>query len=143
MSLFHAIILAILEGITEFLPISSTGHEILATTILGINHDDFAKLYIIVIQFGAILSVVVLYWKKFFSFGNFKNTFNFYLKLLVAFLPALVFGVLLNDVIHQLLGDVEVVGFTLLLGGVFLLFVDRIFKENENNPEIPVTFPMA
>jgi undecaprenyl-diphosphatase len=143
MSLFHAIILAIIEGLTEFLPISSTGHEILATTILGINHDDFAKMYIIVIQLGAILSVVVLYWRKFFSFGNFKNTFDFYLKLLVAFLPAVVFGVLLNDVIHQLLSDVEVVGVTLLLGGVFLLFVDIIFKENENMPEIPVTFPIA
>lgn len=143
MSLFQAIILAILEGITEFLPISSTGHEILATTIMGINHDDFAKLYIIVIQFGAILSVVVLYWRKFLSFGDFKNTFDFYLKLLVAFLPAVVFGVLLNDVIHRLLGDVEVVGVTLLLGGVFLLFVDRIFRDNETTPEIPVTFPMA
>jgi undecaprenyl-diphosphatase len=130
MSILQAIILAIVEGITEFLPISSTGHMIIASTIMGIQDDDFVKMFEIVIQFGAILSVVVLYWKKFLP-GNksTKEWFEFYLKLLVAFIPAAVFGFLLHDVIKKLLGDVSVVAISLLAGGIVLLFIDKILKK--------------
>jgi len=144
MTTIQAIILSIIEGITEFLPISSTGHMIIVNTIMGINEDDFAKLFIIVIQFGAILSVVVLYWKRFLSFGNFNKTLDFYLKLIVAFIPAAVFGLLLKSEIDKyLLGNVAVVGVTLLLGGIFLLFVDRIFKDSEESPDKPITYAIA
>ncbi|MFM2284103.1 MAG: hypothetical protein RL222_1607, partial [Bacteroidota bacterium] len=88
MNIIHAIILAIVEGLTEFLPISSTGHMILTSTFMGIHKDAFTKLFEIAIQLGAILSVVVLYWKKFFDFKK----WHFYLKLIIAVIPALVFG---------------------------------------------------
>ena len=143
MSTIQAIILAIIEGITEFLPVSSTGHLIIANSIMGLSADNFAKLFIIVIQFGAILSVVVLYWKRFLSFGNFKQTLDFYLKLLVAFIPAVVFGLLLKKYIDEALGNVTVVAAALLIGGIFLLFVDRIFKDTEEAPDKPITYAMA
>src|SRR5687768_6586503 len=127
MSIIQAIILAIIEGFTEFLPVSSTGHMIIASSLMGIASDPFTKLFTVAIQFGAILSVIVLYWKRFFQ------TFDFYFKLLVAFIPALVAGVLFNDAIDALLERVEVVGFTLLLGGIFFLFVDKIFRDNESS----------
>lgn len=126
MSILQAIILAIVEGLTEFLPVSSTGHMILTSSIMGIADQDFTKLFTIVIQLGAILSVVVLYFKKFFQ------SINFYVKLLVAFLPAAFFGVLLSDAIDGLLENPMTVGISLLLGGVVLLFVDKWF----NNPTI-------
>src|SRR5438046_2898144 len=97
MSLWQAIILAIVEGITEFLPVSSTGHMIIASSVMGIAADPFVKTFIVSIQLGAILSVVVLYWQKFFQ------TFNFYFKLFIAFIPAAITGLLLNDFIDQML----------------------------------------
>ena len=97
MSIFHAILLAIIEGITEFLPISSTGHMVLMSSFLGIEKDKFTKLFEICIQFGAILAVVVLYWKKFFNFSNWQ----FYVKLIIAVIPALIFGKLFNDLIDE------------------------------------------
>ena len=103
MSILHAIILAIIEGITEFLPISSTGHMIIGSTIMGIQQDEFVKLFTVAIQFGAILSVIVLYWKRFFQ------SVDFYVKLFVAFLPAVVFGLLLKDTIDMLLENILVV----------------------------------
>lgn len=136
MSLLHAIILAIIEGLTEFLPVSSTGHMIIGSSLMGIASDPFTKLFTVAIQFGAILSVVVLYWKRFFQ------SFDFYFKLLVAFIPALVAGLLFKDVIHALLERVDVVGYTLLMGGIFFLFVDSIFKENENSDK-QITYPSA
>jgi undecaprenyl-diphosphatase len=142
MNFIQAIILSIIEGITEFLPISSTGHLIIANAIMGIN-GDYSKVYIIVIQLGAILAVVVLYWKRFFSFGNFNRTFDFYLKLLVAFIPALVFGLLLSHYIEDLLGDVLVVAIAMLAGGIVLIFVDRIFRETEESPEKEITYAIA
>lgn len=144
MSTLQAIILAIVEGITEFLPISSTGHMIIASTIMGINNDDFVKMFEVVIQFGAILSVVVLYWKKFLP-GNksFREWLDFYLKLIVAFIPAAVFGFLFHDKIKELIGSVTVVAVSLLVGGIVLLFIDKIFRESEDAPEKPVSFPMA
>ena len=132
MNYFTAILLAIIEGITEYLPVSSTGHMIIASSFLQIADDDFTKLFTIVIQLGAILAVVALYWKRFFQ------SFDFYLKLLVAFIPAVVLGLLLNDVIDELLESPLVVAISLVVGGFILLKVDDWFKSNEeldeNNP---------
>ncbi len=129
MTVFQSIVLAIVEGITEFLPISSTGHMIIASSVFGIAENEFVKNYTVIIQFGAILSVVVLYWKRFFK------SIGFYIKLFVAFIPAAIIGFLASDFIDMLLGDVIVVAITLVLGGIFLLFVDRLYEKNEKNPE--------
>lgn len=123
MGWLDALILAIVEGITEFLPVSSTGHMIIASALLGINEEAFVKIFEVNIQFGAILSVVVLYWKRFFQ------SLDFYFKLGVAFIPAAVLGLLLNDYIDAMLESVTVVAISLLVGGIFLLFVDRIFNQ--------------
>lgn len=125
MSFLEALILAIIEGITEFLPISSTGHMIIASAFMGINENSFVKIFEVNIQFGAILSVVVLYWKRFFQ------SVDFYYKLFVAFLPAAVIGFLLGDFIDSLLENVWVVASSLLLGGVLLLFVDKWFQKSD------------
>jgi undecaprenyl-diphosphatase len=135
MNFIQAIIIAIVEGITEFLPISSTGHMIIAQKILGISSDDFVKMFTVCIQFGAILSVIILYWKKFFQ------TFDFYLKLCVAFLPAAVFGLIFNEAIDSLLSNVVVVAISLILGGIILLFVDNWF--NKTSDDQSVTYPKA
>jgi undecaprenyl-diphosphatase len=126
MNFLQAIILAIIEGLTEFLPVSSTGHMILASSFMGIASDPFVKLFTIVIQLGAILSVVVLYFKRFFK------SLDFYYKLVVAFIPAAVFGLLLSDKIDELLESPLTVAVSLVVGGVILLFVDKWF----NNPSI-------
>jgi len=125
MNYIEAIILAIIEGVTEYLPISSTGHMIIASSFMKIASEDFTKLFTIVIQLGAILSVVVLYWKRFFQ------SLDFYFKLLVAFIPAVILGLLLNDVIDDLLESPLVVAFNLIIGGFILLKVDDWFKANE------------
>lgn len=122
MGYIEAIVLAIIEGLTEFLPVSSTGHMIIASSFFGIAQEEFTKLFTIVIQLGTILSVVVLYWKRFFQ------SIDFYLKLFVAFLPAVVLGLLLNDFIDQLLESPLVVAVSLIIGGVILLKVDEWFK---------------
>lgn len=121
MSYFDAIILAIVEGLTEFLPVSSTGHMIIATALMGIEPSAFTKTFTVAIQLGAILSVVVLYWKRFFK------TFDFYIKLFIAFIPAAVIGFLVGDIVDALLERVDVVAWALIAGGVFFLFVDKIF----------------
>jgi undecaprenyl-diphosphatase len=126
MDTFQAIVLAIIEGITEFLPISSTGHMILASSFMGIAHDDFTKLFTIVIQLGAILSVVVLYWNRFFQ------SWDFYKKLFVAFLPAVFLGLLLNKVIDRLLESPLTVAITLILGGLVLVKVDEWYGNNKD-----------
>ncbi|MEO5675426.1 MAG: undecaprenyl-diphosphate phosphatase [Chitinophagales bacterium] len=143
MNVLQAIILSVIEGLTEFLPISSTGHMIIAEAMMGLSNNNFAKLFIIVIQLGAVLAVVVLYRKRFFSFADFKTTRDFYLKLLVAFLPAVVAGLLFEKLVDSLLGNVQVVAVTLFLGGIFLVFADKIFKRNETEPEKPITYWMA
>lgn len=125
MDIYSTILLAIIEGITEYLPVSSTGHMIIASSFMRIATDDFTKLFTIVIQLGAILSVVVLYWKRFFQ------GFDFYLKLFVAFLPAVFLGLLLNDVIDNLLESPVTVAISLIIGGFILLKVDDWFKANE------------
>jgi len=125
MELWQAIIIAIVEGLTEFLPVSSTGHMVITSALLKLNKDEFTKLFEVCIQLGAILAVVVLYWKKFLVFD--KNRVNFYIKLVVAVLPALIVGYLFADKIDALLESPLVVGITLLVGGVVLLFVDNWF----------------
>jgi undecaprenyl-diphosphatase len=132
MTILQAIILAIIEGITEFLPISSTGHMIIASTVMGINDNSFTKMFEVCIQLGAILSVVVLYFKRFFT------SVDFYFRLVVAFIPTAILGILLDDYIDALLGNVLVVAVSLLLGGIFLLFVDKMFKSaDEDNLQLP------
>ena len=123
MSYFQAIILAIIEGLTEFLPVSSTGHMIIGTAIMGLKPDAFVKLFTIVIQLGTILSVFVLYFKRFF------RSFGFYFKLIVAAIPASILGVLFNDKIDEMLESPMTVAVMLVVGGVFLLFVDKWFNK--------------
>lgn len=136
MSIFESIILAIIEGVTEFLPVSSTGHMIIGSSLMGIADDPFTKMFTVAIQFGAILSVVVLYWRRFFQ------TWDFYFKILVAFIPAVVFGLLLKDTIQALLERVDVVGYTLLAGGIFFLYIDKLF-DTEHLKDQQVTYPKA
>lgn len=124
MSIIQAILLAIIEGITEFLPISSTGHMVLMSSFLGIEDDKFTKLFEVCIQLGAILAVVVLYWKKFFDFSKFQ----FYIKLGLAVIPALIFGKLFDDLIDEHLGNPAFIATVMLIGGIILLFVDDWFK---------------
>ena len=137
MGIIEAIILAIIEGLTEFLPVSSTGHMIIASSMMGIASEKFVKLFTIVIQLGAILSVVVLYFKRFFQ------SVNFYLKLVVAFIPAAVFGVLLSDKIDQLMESPLAVAISLLVGGVILLFVDNWFNRPTVHEEENIDFLTA
>ena len=129
MTYVEAIIIAIVEGITEFLPISSTGHMIIAEKLLGTEMNEFTKAFTVNIQFGAILSVIVLYWKRFLQ------SFNFYYKLFVAFIPAAVLGFLFSDQIDAMLESVFVVALMLLLGGIFFLFVDKLFNADAENKE--------
>jgi undecaprenyl-diphosphatase len=128
MTLLQTILIAVVEGVTEFLPVSSTGHMIIVQKLLGIDSNlDFVKTFTVNIQFGAILSVVVLYWKRFFQ------SWDFYWKLLVAFLPAAVLGFALSDTIDRLLENVFVVSLMLVSGGVLMLFVDKWFNHPEEN----------
>jgi len=125
MNYLHAVILAIIEGITEFLPVSSTGHMIIGSSLMGIAHENFTKTFTVAIQFGAILSVIVLYWRRFLQ------SVDFYKKLIVAFIPAVVFGVLLKKEINMMLGNVLVVACSLLIGGVIFLLLDKWFQRAE------------
>lgn len=127
MTYIQAIILAIIEGITEYLPVSSTGHLIIASSFFGIAQESFTKLFTIAIQLGTIMSVFVLYWKRFFQ------SVDFYLKLLVAFMPAVVLGLLFNDVIDELLESPLVVAISLIIGGFILLKVDDWFKSSDED----------
>jgi undecaprenyl-diphosphatase len=131
MTSIQAFILAIIEGVTEFLPVSSTGHMILASSFFGIEHDDFTKLFTIVIQLGAILSVIVLYFKHFFQ------TFEFYYKIVVGFIPAVILGLLFAKKIDSLLENPITVAISLLIGGILLLKVDDWFG---NSTETEITY---
>ena len=139
LSLFQTLVIAIVEGLTEFLPVSSTGHMIITQHILGVESTDFVKAFTFIIQFGAILSVVCLYWKNFFHLNHtpmpenctpvkrFLHKYDFYWKLLVAFIPAAVLGLLFSDMIDAMLESVTVVAVMLIAGGIFMLFCDKIF----------------
>jgi undecaprenyl-diphosphatase len=154
MDYIQAILIAIVEGLTEFLPVSSTGHMIIAQKLLGVESTDFVKLFTVNIQFGAILSVIIIYWKRFvtplsskqatqsiFTLKGFEQKLDFYLKLLVAFLPAAFFGLLLKDYIDSMLENVVVVAVSLVAGGVILLFVDKWFHPASGNSD--VSYPKA
>jgi len=136
MDIIQSVIVAIVEGLTEFIPVSSTGHMIIAEKILGIPSNDFTKMFTVSIQLGAILAVVILYWKKFFDFKN----FDFYLKLAVGVLPALVLGFLFSDKIDEMLESTTTVAIALLAGGIVLMFIDNIFRQHTINSEKKVSF---
>ena len=139
MTTFQSIIIAIIEGLTEFLPISSTGHMIIAEKLLAINENDFIKVFTVAIQFGAILAVVVLYWKKFINFSKWQ----FYIKLSAAVIPALLFGFLFSKKIDTLLESATTVAISMLVGGIILLFIDMVFKNSTIDSEEKISFPKA
>ena len=125
MGIVEAFVIAIVEGLTEFLPVSSTGHMIITSSLLGIEKEEFTKLFEVSIQFGAILAVVLLYWRKFVDFGRWQ----FYAKLAVGVIPALVLGYLFSDKIDKLLESPMTVAISMLAGGIILLFVDKLFNK--------------
>jgi undecaprenyl-diphosphatase len=129
MSLIQLIILSIIEGLTEFLPVSSTGHMVITSSLMGISTDPFVKLFEIVIQLGAILAVVVLYFKRFF------RSWDFYLKLVIGVIPAVILGLLLKKYIEKLLESPLVVAIAFVVGGVILLFVDDWFNKPKVDDE--------
>jgi len=139
MNYFQSIIIAIVEGLTEFLPISSTGHMIIASKALQVPDDPFTKLFTVAIQLGAILAVVVLYRKKFLDFSSPR----FYLKLMVAVTPALLLGFLFSDKIDQMLESTTTVAIALLLGGIVLIFIDNVFKHPKIHREEEITYKNA
>lgn len=160
MDIFQAIVLAIVEGLTEFLPVSSTGHMIIAQKLLGMEPSEFINAFTVIIQFGAILSVVCLYFKNFFVMKKMKvldksavegkegsakfmvylkrflQKYDFYWKLLVAFIPAAVLGFAFSNIIDMLLESVLVVAIMLILGGVLMLFVDQWFGKKKTDVEL-------
>jgi undecaprenyl-diphosphatase len=136
MNIIQAIIIAIVEGLTEFLPVSSTGHMIIASSLMGIEKEAFTKLFTVAIQLGAIMAVVVLYWRKFFDFSKWQ----FYLKLIVAVIPAIILGLLFSDKIDALLESPTTVGVTLILGGIILLFIDKFFQNSKIEDDTNISF---
>lgn len=139
MDLLQAIIIAIIEGITEYLPVSSTGHMIFASSYFGIEKEEFVKLFQVSIQFGAILAVVVLYWKKFFDFSKLQ----FFIKLACAIVPALILGKLFDDKIEAVLEHPTPIAIVLIIGGIILLFVDRFFQNPTIHKEEDITIKKA
>ena len=139
MDTLQAIFIAIIEGLTEYLPVSSTAHMIFTSSLFGIQEDEFVKMFQVSIQFGAILAVVFLYWKKFFDFKN----LNFYLKLAFAVVPALVLGKLFDDAIDDVLGNPIPIAVVLVLGGIVLLFIDKLFRNPNIFAEQEITFKKA
>jgi undecaprenyl-diphosphatase len=131
MNLFQSIVVAVVEGLTEFLPVSSTGHMIIIEKLLHVPDTEFVKVFTVAIQLGAILAVVLLYSKKFFDFTKWK----FYLKLIIGVIPALVLGFFLDKKIDALLNSVTTVAISLLVGGVVLLFIDKFFVSNKITEE--------
>ena len=139
MDFFQSVVIAVVEGLTEFLPVSSTGHMIIAERLLNITETDFVKLFTVAIQLGAILAVVVLYWKKFFDFSKWQ----FYLKLIVGVIPALALGFLFSKKIDAMLDSATTVALALLFGGIVLLFIDKIFGRPRKQSEKEVSFGNA
>ncbi|WP_273530924.1 undecaprenyl-diphosphate phosphatase [Leyella lascolaii] len=143
MNTLETIIIAIVEGLTEFLPVSSTGHMIIAQSLLGVESTPFVKAFTVIIQFGAILSVICLYWKKFFyptaersGVSYWRAMYDFYARLVVGVLPAVVLGLAFNDFIESNLGNVTLVAVMLIIGGVFMLFCDRIFNKGSEDTRL-------
>ena len=143
MNTLETIIIAIVEGLTEFLPVSSTGHMIIAQSLLGVESTPFVKAFTVIIQFGAILSVICLYWKKFFyptaersGVSYWRAMYDFYARLVVGVLPAVVLGLAFNDFIESNLGNVTLVAVMLIIGGVFMLFCERIFNKGSEDTRL-------
>lgn len=134
MSFFEVFVLSLIEGLTEFLPVSSTGHLIIASSLMGLIEDPFVIQFNIIIQFGAILAVLLLYWKRFLS------GVDFYKKLFVSFLPAAIIGLLVKDQIDALLSSVVVVAWALIGGGVILLWIDRRGLKSHGKPVQEMTY---
>lgn len=149
MDFIQTVIIAIVEGLTEFLPVSSTGHMIITQGLLGMESTPFLKAFTVIIQFGAILSVVCLYWRKFFypesmqthGYTWWEAIRRFYLRLIVGVLPAVVLGLSFNDFIESNLGNVSLVAIMLIIGGVFMLFCDKLF--NKGSEQTEMTFKRA
>ena len=139
MNWFEVVILALIEGLTEFLPVSSTAHMIFASSIAGIQDSAFIKMFQVSIQFGAILAVVFLYWKKFFK----ETSFQFYLKLGFAVIPALVLGLFFDDLIESVLEKPIPIAITLIVGGIVLVFIDRFFQNPRIHKEENISFGKA
>jgi undecaprenyl-diphosphatase len=136
MDIVQSIIIGIVEGITEFIPISSTGHMVIAEKLLGIKENEFTKMFTVAIQLGAILAVVVLYWKKFFDFKN----LNFYFKLMIGVIPAIIIGLFFANKIDEMMGSTLVIAVALLLGGIILIFIDKLFKSPVIESEKQVSY---
>ena len=151
MDWLQTVIIAVVEGLTEFLPVSSTGHMIITQNLLGIKQGDpFVHAFTFIIQFGAILSVVCLYWKEFFhidhspapagsgAWGKLKHKFKFYWLLFIGVLPAVVIGLLAkkSGFLDWLLDSVEVVAAMLVLGGIFMLFCDKLFNKGKEENQV-------
>jgi undecaprenyl-diphosphatase len=139
MGIVEAFIIAIVEGLTEFLPVSSTGHMIITSSLLGIEKEEFTKLFEVAIQFGAILAVVLLYWRKFINFSRWQ----FYAKLFVGVIPALVLGYLLSDRIDKLLESPMTVAISMLAGGIILLFIDKLFNKPSIQTDDKISYVQA
>ncbi len=139
MTFFQSIVIAIVEGLTEFLPVSSTGHMIIAERLLQITETDFVKVFTVAIQLGAILAVVVLYWKKFFNFSKWQ----FYAKLIVGVIPALIIGFLFSKKIDAMLDSASTVAVALLVGGFILLFIDKVFTRPRIQTDEQISFGNA
>ncbi|HEX7845941.1 MAG TPA: undecaprenyl-diphosphate phosphatase [Chitinophagaceae bacterium] len=139
MDIVDAIIIGIIEGLTEFLPVSSTGHMIITSSLLGIHKNEFTKLFEVSIQLGAILAVVILYWRKFFEFRRWQ----FYAKLIVGVIPALVLGFLFSDEIDAMLESPTTVAVSMLVGGIVLLFIDKLFKQPSIESDDQVSYGKA
>ena len=144
MSIIEAIIIAIVEGLTEFLPVSSTGHMIIASSLLGIHKEEFTKLFEVAIQLGAILAVVVLYWRKFFApIATGVTRWQFYVKLIIGVIPALVLGFIFSDNIDALLESPTTVAVSMLVGGIILLFIDKAFNKPAIETDDQITYGKA
>lgn len=139
MDSLQAILIAVIEGLTEYLPVSSTAHMIFTSSIFGIQEDEFVKMFQVSIQFGAILAVVALYWRKFFDFRNIR----FYFKLALAIIPALILGMLFDEQIETVLEKPIPIAIVMIAGGVILLFIDRIFQKPKVEKEEKVSYGKA
>jgi len=139
MNTIQSVVIAIIEGLTEFLPISSTAHMKIANPLLNISNNAFTDLFEVVIQLAAILSVVTIYWKKFFNFSK----FDLYIKLVIAVIPALIGGILLKKHIDAALSNLTFIACVMIGGGVILLFIDKLFSKNEIQEEEKITYPKA
>ncbi len=137
MTFIQAIILSIIEGLTEFLPISSTGHMIIASSLMGIATDEFTKVFTVAVQLGAILAVVALYYRLFFQ------SLTFYIRLFIAFIPIAIAGLLIKPMVDKMLGNVLIVGVSLFVGGIILLFVDKWFSEPKVESPSKISYPSA